>query len=73
MMGDKSLDSYPRYTANIIRTESEYQKWHEFFDPMKNDAALARAIQIGEKEIKARLELIKEDQDAVLSIIDNYD
>ena len=72
MMGDKSLDSYPRYTANIIRTEAEFNAWQDFFKPMKDESALSRAIQIGEKEIKARLELIKQDRNAVVTAIDNY-
>ena len=62
MMGDKSLDAYPRYTANVIRTEEGFRAWKEFFEPMRKDPALKRAIEIGEKEIAARLELIKNDQ-----------
>ena len=62
MMGDKSLDAYPRYTANVIRTEEGFRAWKEFFEPMREDLALKRAIEIGKKEIAARLELIKNDQ-----------
>ena len=69
MMGDKSLDSYPRYTANVIRTDKDYQAWKEFFLPMAGDPALARAIKIGEKEIEARLKLISVDRQAVYDII----
>ena len=69
MAGDKSLDSYPRYMANVIRTEGEYKQWKEFFMPMKDDPALARAIKIGEKEIKARLKQIEADKLAVYDII----
>ena len=69
MMGDKSLDSYPRYTANVIRTDEDYQAWREFFLPMTEDPALERAIRIGEKEIEARLKLIANDKKAVHDII----
>ena len=69
-MGDKSLDAYPRYTANIIRTEAEFEAWREFFDAKRKDPALARAIEIGEKEIAARLELIKKDREAVDKSLD---
>ena len=62
MMGDKSLDAYPRYTANVVRTEEGFRAWKEFFEPMRDDPALKRAIEIGKKEIAARLELIKNDQ-----------
>ena len=65
-MGDKSLDSYPRYSANIIRTEKELKAWREFFDTKRKDLALARAIEIGEKEVVARLKLIKNDRKAVV-------
>ena len=66
VMGDKSLDSYPRYTANIIRTSEEHAKWCEFFGLLKNEPALSRAIEIGEKEIKARIKLIEEDRAGVI-------
>ena len=69
IMGDKSLDSYPRYTANIVRTDEGYKAWREFFLPMAEDPALARAIKIGEKEIEARLKLIRADKKAVYDII----
>ena len=69
LAGDKSLDSYPRYMANVIRTEKEYREWQDFFKPMSNDPALARAIKIGENEIKARLKLITADQKDVYVII----
>ncbi len=66
MGGDKSLEYYPRYTANVIRTEKEFVDWKAFFLPMMEDAALKRAIMIGEKEIKARLKLINSDRDGVV-------
>ncbi len=71
MMGDKSLDAYPRYTANLIRTEEGFKAWQEFFEPMREDPALKRAIEIGEKEIAARLELIKNDREAVEKALKN--
>ena len=70
-VGDKSLDSYPRYMANMVRTEGEYKEWKDFFGPMKNDPALNRAIKIGEKEIKARLKLIADDRAAVYQTLDD--
>ena len=71
-MGDKSLDAYPRYTANIIRTEKEFAAWQEFFSVKRKDPALSRAIEIGEKEIKARLELIKKDRGAVKVALEGF-
>lgn len=71
MAGDKSLDSYPRYMANVIRTEAEYKVWKDFFTPKKDDPALARAIKIGDKEIKARLKLISDDKAAVYQTLND--
>ncbi|MBR3322096.1 M1 family metallopeptidase [Candidatus Saccharibacteria bacterium] len=69
-MGDKSLDAYPRYTANIVRTEDEFKAWREFFLPMQDNMALKRAIEIGEKEIAARLKLIKKDRETVIKKVE---
>ena len=69
MAGDKSLENYPRYTANTIRTEAEYQAWRDFFEPKANESALSRAITIGRKEIEARLELIKKSRKEVYMTI----
>lgn len=65
MGGEKSLESYPRYAASAIRTEEMHKKWREFFEPMMNDPALKRAIEVGKREIEARLALIKHDAKAV--------
>ena len=69
--GDKTLEGYPRYMAGVARTEKEFDMWKEFFWPMKNDAAVSRAIVIGEKEIRARLKLISEDQKDVITKLMN--
>ena len=69
LAGDKSLDRYPRLTANVIKTEAEFKAWQDFFMPMKDEPALARAIVIGEKEIRARIELIREDWDGVVKAL----
>jgi len=69
LAGDKSLDNYPRYTASSIRTEEEAKMYHDFFAPKQNEPALARAIEIGEKEIKAQLKLISDDQESVMDAI----
>lgn len=71
LAGDKSLDSYPRYMANVIRTEEEYKVWRDFFKSMQDDPALSRAIKIGEKEIKARLKLVAADKKAVYQALND--
>ena len=65
--GEKTLSDYPMLIARLARTEDELEKYQEFFGPMKDDPALARAIKIGEKEIKARIKLIKKNKDKVFA------
>ncbi|MBQ6593478.1 M1 family metallopeptidase [Candidatus Saccharibacteria bacterium] len=65
LAGDKSLDNYPRYTATSVRNGAEYRAWCDFFEPMKDNLALNRAIEVGKREIEARLKLIAADQTAV--------
>ena len=69
MSGDKSLENYPRYTASSVRTEEEFKAWREFFEPMKGDLAVARAVEVGTNEIRAKLELIKNDQAEVYRVL----
>ena len=69
LAGDKSIEGYPRYTANGVRTEAEYAAWKDFFGPMRNDSAVARAIEVGENEIQARLKLIAKNQKAVRAAV----
>ncbi len=71
LSSDKSLDDYPRLTANVVRTDDEFKAWREFFEPMANEPALRRTIEIGRNEIKARLKLIATDKEAVFQAIKN--
>ena len=70
--GKASLDSYPTYVAKLARTKEELDRYVEFFGPMKDDPALRRAISIGEKEMKARLELIKKNSSKVVTSIEEW-
>ena len=69
--GDKSLDNYPRYMASAIRTKKEFEEYCEFFEPMEDEPALSRAIEMGKNEIEARLKLIDADQKAVVKELFN--
>lgn len=59
--GDKSLDSYPRYIANSIRTPKEATAFFDFFQSKRRQPALARTLKIAQSEIHARLRLITTD------------
>ena len=47
------------------------KKYRDFFEPMSDEPALARAIEIGINEIEARLGLIKKDQEKVFKELDD--
>ena len=70
--GDKTLSDYPMFVARLARTEDELDEFAKFFGPMRRDLALSRAIQIGENEIRARVELIRKNQPAVLRALTEY-
>ena len=63
--GDKSYDDYPRYSASALIRRSQLDEYREFFTPMLETPALARAITIGMSEIEGRVDLIERDKDAV--------
>ncbi len=69
--GDKSLEDYPRYTAAAIKTKEDFDKYLEFFEPMADDPALSRAIEVGKNEIRARLELIESDKKEVYETLED--
>ena len=70
MAGDKTLEGYPRYMAAAARTEEEFREWKKFFESMRDDSAVSRAIVIGEKEITARLKLIRDDESSVIEALE---
>ena len=69
--GDKSYNDFPRYSGVILRTEKQLQEFKEFFEPLKNDPSLTRAIEMGEREIAGRIALIKRDKTAIDKFLQN--
>ncbi len=69
MNGDKTLSDYPTYIAKLARTKVELDKYNEFFNPLRDDPALRRAILIGQKEISARVKLIARSKAEVEKVI----
>ena len=63
---DKSYDDFIRYAATALLTPNELDDFRQFFEPMENIPALARTIKLGITEIKARVELIERDKEAVI-------
>jgi aminopeptidase N len=63
--GDKSYDDFARYSANVFATRQWLDTYVTFFEPMSNQTALKRAIEIGKVEIESRVEWIERDTEQV--------
>lgn len=63
--GDKSYDDFPRYAATGLMTAAQLEEYIAFFTPLKRQKSLQRVIEMGIREIKARVELIESDGPAV--------
>ena len=65
LTGEKSIEDYPRYTANFIRTFAEAKQFYDFFDAKSDTPVLKRTLKIAHTDIDARLRLIAADTPAV--------
>ena len=69
---DKSYDIFPRVTANILSTPTQLKEYEAFFAPFEHDLALKRAITIGKSEIRARIDWLASDKQAVVDLLSKY-
>ncbi len=58
----KSYDYIPRYAANFMNNKVWLERYKEFFEPMLSDPALNRTIEVGVKEIEARVKWRERDE-----------
>ncbi|MBQ7040968.1 M1 family metallopeptidase [Candidatus Saccharibacteria bacterium] len=66
MVGDKSVDLYPRYFASSVRTAEEAEEFSSFFTPLaERNSAITRAINLAKVEIDSRLKLLSMDNEDV--------
>ena len=72
MTGEKSLEDYPRYVANTIKTREMADKFYAFFEQYKENPVLTRTLTVAKNEIEARIELIKNDRDDVFVKLDSF-
>lgn len=63
--GDKSYDDFARYSASIFATKKWLDAYRTFFEPMMNQTALKRAIEIGLVEIESRAAWLERDTASV--------
>ena len=59
--GDKSYDDFPRYAAAGLTTREQLDDFANFFTPKRDIPALTRTIDLGIKEIEAKVETIEND------------
>ncbi len=63
--GDKSYDYFPRYAATGLMTHEQRDEYQQFFTPLRDQPALTRVIDLGLREIDARLQVLERDGDEV--------
>lgn len=64
--GDKSYDDFARYSAGALLTRAELEEYRAYFDAKRDEPALTRTIDLGIREIAARVKLIERDRVAVI-------
>ncbi len=70
--GDKSYDDFPRYSASGMMNRTQLQKYTDFFLPKRSIPALTRVIDLGVKEIEARVDLIDSQSESVVAKLEEY-
>lgn len=63
--GDKSYDAFPRYVAICLMTADQLQEYIDFFEPLKDEVALKRNIELGILELSGKIAHIARDEAAV--------
>lgn len=67
--GDMEFPTYITVISRIFKTSQRLAEFKRFFTPKENDPMLKREIQMDEKVIASRVELIKSEQAAVNAAI----
>ena len=63
--GDKSYDAFPRYVAACLTTTEQLEEYKAFFNPLKDQIALRRNIELGILELSGKIKHIARDEPAV--------
>lgn len=67
--GDMSFDHFVVYTARTFKTAAKLSDFKAFFEPKINELGLKRNILMGISTIEARVKLIENQKDVVLSTL----
>lgn len=63
--GDKSYDAFPRYVAICLMSKAQLEEYKAFFNPLRDQVALKRNIELGILELSGKIEHIERDRAAV--------
>lgn len=63
--GDKSYDSFPRYVAVCLTTAKQLEEYKTFFNPLRDQVALKRNIDLGILELGSKIAHVARDEAAV--------
>ncbi len=63
--GDKSYDSFPRYVAICLTTAEQLEEYKTFFNPLRDQIALKRNIDLGILELGSKIAHVARDEAAV--------
>jgi len=66
---DKSYDALPRYAASALSTNDWLARYRDFFEPLREQAALKRVIDLGIEEIQGRAAWLERDGEAVRDLL----
>lgn len=67
--GDKSYDGFPRYVAACLMTTDQLDEYKSFFEPLRDQVALKRNIDLGILELSSKIDHITRDQAAVKAVL----
>ncbi len=65
LTGDKSIEDYPRCTANYIDTRAEADAFYSFFDKLSDRPVLKRTLAMAKVSIESKLSLIERESSAI--------
>lgn len=70
--GDKSYDDFARYSASFLLTKEQMEEYKAFFEPMKDQPALTRVIELGLSELQARVNLVESQRGEVIAALADF-